>query len=165
MEVILQKDVDRVGKAFDVVQVKDGYAINFLIPQQLAVIATPGKKQRIERDKKAFERKEGTRVQNAEQLAKKLEELSITITVKVGEADKMYGSVTPQMIAEKIAKEGYNIHKKDIRLEEPIKALGVYNIQAHLHRDVTADLKVWVVKEGKLETDKPETDKPEETPV
>ena len=100
MEVILQKDVDRLGKAFEVKSVKDGYAINFLLPQKLAVIATEGKKKRIEQDRKAFERKEAARVKDASATAKKLEELSLTITMKAGEEEKLYGSVTSQVIAE-----------------------------------------------------------------
>jgi large subunit ribosomal protein L9 len=149
MEVILQKDVDRLGKAFDVVKVKDGYALNFLMPQKLALPATEAKKKRLALDKKNFERKEVSKLKDAEALAKKLEEVSITITVKVDDADHLYGSVTPQIVGEKLAAEGYNINKKDIHIDEPIKALGVYNVKVHVHQDLTAEIKVWVVKEGK----------------
>lgn len=151
MEIILQKDVDRLGKAFEVVSVKDGYAMNYLIPRKLGVIATAGKKKRIEQDRKSFERKEAHLVQKATELAKKLEELSLTITMKAGEGDRLYGAVTSAVIAEKLAKEGFNISKKDVLLDEPIKALGVYTVKVNLHQNVSADAKVWVVKDGKPE--------------
>ena len=151
MEVILQKDVDRLGKAFEIVKVKDGYALNYLLPRKLAQIATAGNRKRIDAGKKTYERKEATLIKNAQDLVKKLEEVSVTITVKVGEADQLYGSVSSQLIAEKLAAEGYNINKKDIKMDEPIKALGVYSVKVHVHQGITADVKVWVVKEGKTE--------------
>ena len=151
MEVILQKDVDRLGKAFEIVKVKDGYALNYLVPRKLAQIATAGNKKRIQVSKKSFERKEELLVKNARDLAKKLEEVSVTVTVKVGDADQLYGSVTPQVIADKLAAEGYDINKKDVKIEEPIKALGVYSVKVHVHQTISADVKVWVVKEGKTE--------------
>jgi len=155
MEVILQKDVDRLGKAFELVKVKDGYALNYLIPHKLALKATEAKKQRLVFDKKNHERKEAAHLKDAEALVKKLAEVSVTISVKVDEADHLYGSVTPQLISEKLEAEGYRINKKDIHIEEPIKALGVYNVKAHVHGDLTADVKVWVVKEGKVGEEAP----------
>jgi large subunit ribosomal protein L9 len=148
MEVILQKDVDRLGKAFELVKVKDGYALNYLIPNKLALKATEGKKKHLVLDKKNFERKAASLLKDAELLAKKLQEASVTITVKVDEADHLYGSVSPQIVAEKLAAEGFDINKKDILIEEPIKALGVYNVKVHVHASLTAEVKVWVVKEG-----------------
>ncbi|MFH0921210.1 MAG: 50S ribosomal protein L9 [Fibrobacterota bacterium] len=148
MDVILQKDVAGLGKAFELVKVKDGYAHNYLIPNKLAYPATEGKKQRLVLDKKNYERKEASHLKEAEALAQKLSEVSVTITVKVDEADHLYGSVTTQLIAEKLAAEGYTVNKKDIRIEEPIKALGVYNVKVHVHAELTAAVKVWVVKEG-----------------
>jgi large subunit ribosomal protein L9 len=147
MEVILQKEVDRLGKAFEMVKVKEGYALNYLLPRKLAVIATPGAKARIEADKKAHERKEITRRKDAAAMAKKLEDVSVTVTVKVGEADQLYGSVTTQTIADRLVAEGYEIAKKDIMLDEPIRALGVYNVKVNLHNDVVGEIKVWVIKE------------------
>ncbi len=151
MEVILQKDVERLGKAFEIVKVKDGYAMNYLVPRKLAQIATDGNKKRIQLSKKSHERKEAVLIKNAHEMAKKLEEVSVTITVKVGDADQLYGSVSPQLISEKLAAEGFNINKKDIRMDDTIKALGVYTVKVHVHQDITADIKVWVVKEGKVE--------------
>ncbi|OGJ96466.1 MAG: 50S ribosomal protein L9 [Candidatus Raymondbacteria bacterium RifOxyC12_full_50_8] len=148
MEVILQKDVDRLGKAFDLVKVRDGYALNYLLPLKLAVLAAEGRKKRIELDRKTYERKQAQIMQSAQDIAKKLEELSVTISVKVGEGEKMYGSVTAQAIADKLAKEGYEIAKKDIRIKEPIRSIGVYNVPVKVHVTITAELKVWVVKEG-----------------
>ncbi|MBL8027261.1 MAG: 50S ribosomal protein L9 [Fibrobacteres bacterium] len=151
MEVILQKDVDRLGKAFEMIKVKEGYALNYLLPRKLAVIATAGAKARIEADKKAHDRKEITRKRDAAALAKKLEDVSVTITVKVGEADQLYGSVTTQTIADRLAAEGHQIAKKDILLEEPIRSLGVYNVKINLHSDIVGEVKVWVVKEESTE--------------
>ncbi|OGS35540.1 MAG: 50S ribosomal protein L9 [Elusimicrobia bacterium RIFOXYB2_FULL_49_7] len=154
MEVILQKDVDRLGKAFELVQVKDGYAQNFLFPGKLALPATVGKKQRIEADRKAYARKSESLAKQAAETAKKFEELSLTIQMKAAEGDKLYGSVTTQVLSEKLALAGYSIPKQDILLEEPIKALGVYSVKVNLHQNVTAEVKVWVVKEDAPETDK-----------
>ncbi len=151
MEVILQKDVDRIGKAFTIVKVKEGFALNYLLPQKLAVVATAGAKERIEADIKAHERKEIARRKDAAAMAKKLEDVSVTISVKVDESDKLYGSVNSQLIAERLAAEGYTIPKKDIILEEHIRALGVYPVKVNLHNDVTAEIKVWVVKEEAVE--------------
>ena len=147
MELILQKDVDRLGKAYDLVKVKDGYAFNYLLPQKLAVPATEGKKKRIEADKKAYDKKEGNRLKSAQDLVTKLEEVSITISVKVDEVDHMYGSVTSQVIAEKLAAEGFKVNKKDVRLEHPIHELGVFAVKVHVHGELEANVKVWVVKE------------------
>jgi len=151
MEVILQKDVDRLGKAFDIVKVKDGYALNYLIPRSLARLATLGNKKRIEADRKKFSRKEAALLKSAEEMVKKLEETSITITVKTGDGDHLYGSVSSQLISEKLSAEGFAINKKDIVLPEAIRTLGVYNVKVRLHHGISAEVKVWVVKEGKTE--------------
>jgi large subunit ribosomal protein L9 len=84
-------------------------------------------------------------------MAKKLEDVSVTVAVKVGEADQLYGSVTTQTIADKLTAEGYEIAKKDIMLDDPIRALGVYNVKINLHNDVVGEVKVWVVKEETVE--------------
>ncbi|NLP01334.1 MAG: 50S ribosomal protein L9 [Fibrobacter sp.] len=149
MEVVLKKDYDGLGKAMDVIPVKDGYARNFLIPQGIAVPATEGNKKKVAEAKKAAERKEEKKIAEARELSKKIEQIPCTIPVKVGEEEKIFGSVSAQEIADFLKKEGFNIEKRDVDLEEPIKQLGVYNIKINLYRDVSAKLKVWVVKEEK----------------
>ena len=147
MEVVLKKDHDKLGKAMDVVNVKDGYARNFLIPQGIAVVATEGNRKAVAESKRLTEKREEKKQKEARVLAKQIEKIPCTIKVKVGEDDKLFGSVTTQEIADFLAKEGFAIDKKDLELEEPIKQLGVYSVNITLYKDVVAKLKVWVVKE------------------
>jgi len=146
MRVVLKKDHENLGKALDVVNVKDGYARNFLIPSGVAVVATEGNVKTVAETKKVGERREAKRSVFARDLARKLEQVPCTIKVAVGEEDRMYGSVTAQEIADFLKKEGYDIPKHAIVLEEPIRQIGVYNVKVKLHRDTEATLKVWVVK-------------------
>jgi large subunit ribosomal protein L9 len=147
MEVVLKKDHENLGKSLDVVNVKDGYARNFLIPNGIAVAASEGNKKAVAESKKLAEKREDKKLKEARQLAKKIEAVPCTIPVKVGEEDKLFGSVTSQEIADFLKKEGIEIEKRDIDLPEPIKQLGVYSINLVLYRDVSAKLKVWVVKD------------------
>ena len=149
MNIVLMQDYENLGKALDVVSVKDGYARNFLIPSGVAVPATDGNKKRVAETKRLSERREEKKLKEARQLSKRIEEVPCTIPVKVGEEDKVFGSVTSQEIADFLKKEGHNIEKRAIELDEPIKQLGVYNVPIHLYKDVFAKLKVWVVKEEK----------------
>jgi large subunit ribosomal protein L9 len=146
MRVVLKKDHGKLGKALDVVNVKDGYARNFLIPTGVAVVATEGNVRTVGETKKVGERREAKRTSYAADLARKLEQVPCTISVAVGEEDRMYGSVTAQEIADFLKKEGFEIPKASIILEEPIKQIGVYSVRVKLHRDTEATLKVWVVK-------------------
>jgi large subunit ribosomal protein L9 len=147
MEVVLKKDYEQLGKAMDVVNVKDGYARNFLIPQGIAVVATEGNKKTVAESKKLAEKREEKKLKDARQQAKKIEKIPCTIPVNVGEEDKLFGSVTTQEIADFLTKEGFAIEKRDIELEEPIKQLGVYSVKITLYKDIVAKLKVWVVKD------------------
>jgi large subunit ribosomal protein L9 len=147
MKVVLVKSVDRLGKAGEVVTVKDGYARNYLFPQGLAMPSTPGGLARFEQEKKMEAQREIRRTREAEELSNRLALVSVTAAVQAGEDDRLFGSVTAQDVAELLAKEGYDIDKRKILLEEPIKALGVYTIPIKLHKDVTADVKVWVVRQ------------------
>ena len=147
MEVVLKKDHEKLGKAMDVVNVKDGYARNFLIPQGIAVVATEGNRKAVAESKRLAEKREEKKQKEARVQAKQIEKIPCTIKVKVGEDDKLFGSVTTQEIADFLAKEGFAIDKKDLELEEPIKQLGVYSVNITLYKDVVARLKVWVVKE------------------
>lgn len=147
MEIVLTKDYEQLGKAMDVITVKDGYARNFLIPKGIAVPATEGNRKKVAEAKRIAEVHEEKKIKEARQLAKKIEQVPCTIPVKVGEEDKIFGSVTAQEIADFLKKEGFDIEKRHVDLEEPIKQLGVYSIRIALYKDVEAKLKVWVVKE------------------
>jgi len=147
MEVVLKKDHEGLGKAMDVITVKDGYARNFLIPQGIAVLATEGNRKMVAETKKFAEKREEKRVKEAKSLAIQIEKVPCTIPVKVGEEDRIFGSVTAQEIADFLKKEGFEVDRRAVELEEPIRQLGVYTVNIHLHKDVTAQLKVWVVKD------------------
>jgi large subunit ribosomal protein L9 len=147
MKVILRADIDRLGKLGEVVKVAPGYARNYLVPKKLAYPATGGNLKRIEFEKHRAAQQVARDVEEARKLAKKMKDLSLTFQVKAGEEEKLYGSVNSADIAEEAAKQGFEIDRRKILLEEPIKQLGVYTIQVRLHSGVTTELKVWVVKE------------------
>ncbi len=147
MEVVLKKDYEKLGKAMDVIKVKDGYARNFLIPSGIAVPATEGNKNIVADARRIAEKRDEKKAKSARQLAKKIEEVPCTIAVKVKKDEEIFGSVSSHEIAEFLKREGFDIDKAAVELEEPIKQLGVYSIKIKVHRDVYAKLKVWVVKE------------------
>lgn len=147
MKIILRKNFDQLGKIGDVVTVKDGYARNFLIPRGIAFLATESNMKALETEKKAYLKKLQKEQRDAETLASEIEKLQITIPVKVGEDDKLFGSVTSIMIADEIEAKGIKIDKKAIQLPEPIKQLGIHEVPVKLHTNVTANIKVWVVRE------------------
>ncbi|MBM3244981.1 MAG: 50S ribosomal protein L9 [Candidatus Omnitrophica bacterium] len=145
MEVILNKDVDRIGKAGQVIKVKDGYARNFLIPNNLAIPVNSVNLKKLEEEKKAkLQQLEKSR-KEAEELKTKLNGLSLTLPV-LTEEDKLYGSISPVDLSNALKEEGLEIDKNKIVIEEPIKALGIYEIPVKLHPEITAKLKVWIVK-------------------
>ncbi|RLB53849.1 MAG: 50S ribosomal protein L9 [Deltaproteobacteria bacterium] len=145
MKVILQQDVADLGVAGDMVTVKDGYARNYLIPQQLAVRANTRNIQQLEHQKRLIAANQARVRKQAADLAEQLANVSCTIPVLVGEQDKLFGSVTSKDIEEALVREGVQLSRKRILLDEPIKKLGVYNIDVRLHPEVTTKLKVWVV--------------------
>ena len=147
MKVILRKNYDQLGKIGDLVEVKDGYARNFLLPRQIAYIATKGNIRALEEEKLQMAKREVKELEAAKETASELENVSITIPVKVGEEDKIFGSVTSQMIADALKEKNYNIDKRKIDLEEPIKALGIYSVNIKLHNEINAIVKTWVVRE------------------
>ncbi len=147
MKIILRQDYERLGKFGDIVEVKDGYARNYLIPKNIAYPAKPNFIKVIEEEKKHKQFKLLKAKRQAEELAKKLESVSITISVSVGEEDKMFGSVTSQDIGKALEEQGIEIDRRKIVLEEPIKELGIYSVPIKLHPEVEAKIKVWVVKE------------------
>ncbi|APF17967.1 50S ribosomal protein L9 [Caldithrix abyssi DSM 13497] len=147
MEIILRQDYQNLGKTGDVVKVKDGYARNYLIPKGIAYIATKENKKRLENELKVKSLRVEKEKLAADELAKKLANVSCTIPVQVGEEDKLFGSVTSQNIADALAAQGIKVDRRKIQLEEPIKSLGIYSVPIKLHPEVEATVKVWVVKE------------------
>ncbi len=147
MNIILREDYQGLGEAGQEVKVKDGFARNFLIPQGIAFLANAQNRKRFENEQKQRSWKQEKEKLLAEELAKKLENVSCTISVQVGEDDKLFGSVTAQNIVDSLKEQGYELDKRKILLDEPIKALGIYTVNVKLHKDVEGSVKVWVVKE------------------
>jgi large subunit ribosomal protein L9 len=147
MKVILRKNYDQLGKVGDIVDVKDGFANNFLIPRLIAYQAQAGNIRALEEEKKQMAKKQAKELDLAQKLSSELEKLSITIPVKVGEEDKLFGTVTTQMIADAIKEKGFDVDKRKIEITEPIKSLGIYTISVKLHHEVTSNIKTWVVRE------------------
>ena len=147
MKVILRQNYESLGQVGDLVDVKEGFARNFLIPRKIAYTALNGNIKALEEEKKTLEKKRLQEVHAAETLAAELEKVSVSIPVQVGEEDKIFGSVTTQMIADALKEKGHDIDKRKIEIEEPIKALGIYGISIKLHPSVSAKIKVWVVRE------------------
>lgn len=147
MKVILRQNLEALGKIGDVVDVKDGYAQNFLFPRGIAYAAVKGNIRALEEEKKAMEKRNQQDLKTAESFAAVLENVSVTIPVQVGEEDKIFGTVTTQMIADALKEKSHDIDKRKIEIEEPIKALGIYAVNVKLHPSVSAKIKVWVVRE------------------
>ena len=147
MEVILRDHVDHVGKRGDIVKVADGFARNYLLPRKLALEATDANKQWIARERKIAESREAEERVAAEAVADRLVALDLQVGRKVGENDTLYGSVTNGDIADLLKAKGFDIDRRKILLPDPIRALGETHVPVKLHRDVTAQLKITVVKE------------------
>ena len=147
MKVILIQDTDRLGKMGDIVNVKDGYARNYLFPKNIAKEATPGNMKTLDSLKKKQALEDAKRLAEAKALAQKMAALSITISARAGEEEKLFGTVTTEMISAALGNEKITVDKKDIVLDEPIKKLGVYQVGVKVHPEVKASLRVWVVKE------------------
>ena len=147
MKVILRKNSDKLGSISDVVSVKDGYARNYLIPRGIAYEATEGSLRQLEEERKQQSRFVDKERKQAETLAAQLEKISITIKMKVGEEDKLFGSVTSQMIADALVEKEITLDKRHIELEEPLKALGIYDVPVKLAGGVIGKIKVWIVRE------------------
>jgi large subunit ribosomal protein L9 len=147
MEVILRDHVDHVGKRGDVVKVADGYARNYLLPRKLALPATEANKHWIARERKISEAREGEERVAAEALADRLVALDLQISRRVGDSDTLYGSVTNGDIADLLKEKGFDIDRRKILLPDALRTLGESNVPVKLHRDVTAQLKITIVKE------------------
>ncbi len=148
MKVILRQDVASVGNAGDTVEVKGGYARNYLFPRSLAIPATKANLKAIGEIHKQQELRAKKARRQAELVKERIEKLELSVEVLVGEEEKLFGSVTSGDIAELLAKEGITVDKRAIMLEAPIKVLGVYTVPIKVDKEVNADLKLWVVKKS-----------------
>ena len=159
MEVILKEDVAKLGSRGDVVKVAEGYGRNFLLPKKLAIEATPANRAVIEQMKAAAVRRLAREKGDAENLAKQFTGVELSFTRKSGEHDQLFGSVTSADIAHELEHKGFNIDRRKIQLDEPLKTIGDFNVSIKLHRDVTVPIKVMIRKEASAqEAAPPETE-------
>ena len=147
MKVILRKDFESLGHIGDLIEVKEGYARNFLIPRKIVYTALAGNLKALKEEKQNLARKSEHELTAAEILAAEIEKVSVTIPVQVGEEDKIFGSVTNQMISDALSEKDYKIDKRKIEIEESIKTLGIYSVNIKLHTNINSKIKVWVVRE------------------
>lgn len=147
MKLILRKDVTSLGHVGDVIVAKDGYARNYLVPRGIAYEATPNNLRQLDEEKKQTDRRQDKERKHSETVAAALGNTSINIKMKVGEDEKLFGSVTSQMIAEALVEKGITIDKRTIELEDSLKALGIYDVSIKLPGGVTGTVKVWIVRE------------------
>jgi large subunit ribosomal protein L9 len=145
--VILQENVENVGQAGQIVSVSDGFARNFLLPRRLGLLASEKNLRQMDHQRKVTQDKVNRLVADAKTLAEKIESISCSISRKAGEEDKLFGSVNTKDIEEALAQEGIKVDRKHILLAEPIRILGVFTVPIKIHKDVTANLKLWVLKE------------------
>lgn len=146
MKVILRSDIDTLGRLGEIVKVKPGYARNYLLPKGLAMLVSDGNLKVFEAEKKKLQKKVDEVRFKAQELATKVEACQVTIPVRVGEGDKLFGSVTVGNIADAMLAQGVEVERKRILLDEPIRALGEYTVRVRLHPDVRSELKVTVVR-------------------
>lgn len=164
MKLILRADVDALGSLGEIVSVKSGYGRNYLIPQGLAMPASEANVKQFELEKKRLQAQADQVRADAEAVAEKLGATEVKIEVRVGEGDKLYGSVTATNIAEALADQGLEIDRRKILLSDPIRSLGEYDIEVKLHPVVRGELKVAVVKHGHIE-EEPESEAAAEEPA
>ncbi|MBL7684553.1 MAG: 50S ribosomal protein L9 [Deltaproteobacteria bacterium] len=148
MELILQEDVPSLGRAGELVKVRDGYGRNYLLPQKLAVLADPKNIKEMDHHKRVIARKQSKLVQKASDVKVKLDQHVLTIAKEAGEEDKLFGSVTNHEIADLLKEAGFLVDKRMVHLQEPIKAIGEYSVPVRLMADVSATIKVTVVKKN-----------------
>ena len=148
MEVILKEDVDKLGHRGEIVKVAEGYGRNFLLPRKLAIEASRANKAVIEQMKAAAVRKSAKEKTGAEALAQQLNNVQLTFERKVGEKDHLFGSVTSADVASSLEAKGFNVDRRKIHLDDPLKSLGEFHVPIKLHREVTAHVKVTVNREG-----------------
>jgi large subunit ribosomal protein L9 len=147
MEVILREDIDKLGARGQVVKVAAGFARNYLLPKRLAVAATGANKKIVEQERQAYLRKDAKLHSEAQDLAKLLTGVSVTIVQKAGENDQLFGSVTAKDISDALAAKNFTIDRRKVQLDDPIKQLGEFKVLIKVHKDVTAEVTVVVAKE------------------
>ncbi len=147
MEVILREDIEKLGARGEVVKVAAGYARNFLLPRRIAVPATDSNKKIVEQEKQSHLRKEAKLAGEAQDLAKMISALTLTVARKAGESDHLFGSVTANDVADLLAAQHYNVDRRKIQLEEPIRTLGEHKVTVKLHREVSTEITVNVTRE------------------
>jgi large subunit ribosomal protein L9 len=147
IELILREDVDKLGSRGQLVKVSPGYARNYLLPKRLAVAASEANKKIVEQERQAHLKRDAKEQAGAADLAKMLDAVTVTISQKAGENDQLFGSVTSKDIADGLETQGYNIDRRKIQLDNPIKTLGEHKVVVRLHREVTAEITVSVLKE------------------
>ena len=150
LHLILRHEIDHLGRPGDTIEVKPGYARNYLIPKKLAVPLTEGNRKAVQQQKAALLRHDATLKSDAEQLAAMVGKLTLTLTRKAGESGLLFGSVTTIDLAEELHKSGYEIDRRKIHLEDPIKQLGEYAVPIRLHREVIVEVPVHVVAETEI---------------
>ena len=148
MKVILREDMENLGKCGEVVEVKDGYGRNYLIPRNLAIPASKGNLRAINEVTVQKELRDKKLRRDAERIKDHIEKISCTAEVNVGEEDRMFGSITPAIITDLLKGQGVTVDRRKIMLDDPIKALGVYTVPIKIASDVIANLKLWVVKKS-----------------
>jgi large subunit ribosomal protein L9 len=148
MKIVLRQDVENLGERGQVVNVATGYARNYLLPKKLALEATPGNLKTLDLHKKVWAQREVREVADAQSVATKLAGVEVTVTKKAGENDTLYGSVTTGEIADLLARSGFEVDRRKIQIDQPIKTLGTYTVHVKIHRQVTAPVTVQVVAES-----------------
>ena len=152
MEIILLKDVDKLGTRGQIIKVADGYGRNYLLPQKIAVVANAQSKKWVDQQRVRFLKEEAKEKADAEDLAKLMEGVSVVVKRKSGEHGTLFGSVTAMDVAEGLAAQGYKIDRRKIQLDTPLKTLGEHDVPVKLHREVTTTVKVKVESEGEAPT-------------
>ena len=147
MEIILREDVENLGTRGDVIKVAAGYARNFLLPKKLAVPATDSNRKIVEQERQAHLRREAKQIGEAQELAKLVGAVTVTISRKAGENDQLFGSVTAADISDALTAQHYNVERRKIHLDDPIRTLGEHKVTVRLHREVTAEITVKVTRE------------------
>ncbi len=148
MKVILRQDHETLGKLGEVVTVRDGYARNYLLPRKIAYVATPGKLRAIDEEKKQVELRTKKELKIAQQVGQSMQFITLTLTAKSGTEGKLFGSITTMDIASALKAQKFDVDKRSIELEEPIKNLGTYPVTVKLHTDVKVTVNVKVVEEA-----------------
>lgn len=148
MKVILRENISDLGQIGDVIKVSDGYARNFLIPRNLVSPANDSNVNQLNHQKKILEKRRTAEKGKCQELATQIEGFTCNISKKIGENDKLFGSVSNADIAEALEKGGFTLDRRNIVIGKPIKSLGVHEVEVKIHPEVSAQLKVWVVKES-----------------